>query len=242
MTKDNMKITVFGIGGVGGAIAAMLMKTYGDRVSLIARGKRREHLEQNGLTIHGDFTGEFTVMPAKVTDNPADLPVQDIVIVSVKNDAIRKAAEQIRPMVGENTVVLPVMNGVTGYKELRELLPCGIVLPSVIFIVSMAMENYSIVQKGRFFQVKSGNYPGDEKNRALAEEVCGILAETGISWSFSENVLTDIWKKFILNCAYNVVTARWACNVGAIKADPERMEDCRKLMDECAAVGRAQGG
>ena len=137
-------------------------------------------------------------------------------------------------MVGENTVVLPVMNGVTGYKELRELLPCGIVLPSVIFIVSMAMEDYSIVQKGRFFQVKSGNYPGDEKNRALAEEVCGILAETGISWSFSENVLTDIWKKFILNCAYNVVTARWACNVGAIKADPERM-------DECAAVGRAQG-
>ncbi|MBO5574426.1 MAG: 2-dehydropantoate 2-reductase [Clostridium sp.] len=241
MTKENAKIAVFGVGGVGGAIAAMMMKTYGDQVSLIARGKRKEHLEKNGLTIRGDFTGEFTVQPARVTDNPAELGIQDIVLVCVKNDALPKAAEQILPIVGEETVVLPVMNGVTGYRELRELLPRGIVMPSVIFIVSMAKEDYSIVQQGKFFQVTSGNYPGDEVHRGIAEETCRILGDTGISWRFSESVLTDIWTKFILNCAYNVVTARWACNVGQIKADPDKLADCRKLMEECAAVGRAQG-
>ncbi len=241
MDKDHVKIAVFGIGGVGGAVAAMVMKTFGDRVSLIARGKRKEHLEKNGLTIHGDFTGDFTVMPARVTDNPEELGVQDIVLVCVKHGALKKAAEQILPMVGDKTAVFPVMNGVTGYRELREMLPRGIVLPTVIYIVSMAMEDYSIVQKGKFFQVTSGSYPGEEEYGELAREACSLLGETGISWRFSGTVLTEIWKKFILNCAYNVVTARWACNVGAIKADPQKLEDCRSLMTECAEVGRAQG-
>ena len=241
MDQAKKKITVFGIGGVGGAIGAMLAKTYGEQVSFIARGARKAHIEKEGLTIHGQFTGDFTVKPGAVTDNPAELGEQDIVLVCVKNDALSQAAQQIRPIVGEHTLVLPVMNGVTPYRQLRGELEKGIVLPSVIYIVSMSEKDFSITQKGKYMEVHTGVIPGDEAHAGDAEEVCRMFAASGIDWRFSENVLTDIWKKYVLNCAYNVSTARWGCTVGEIKADPKKMEDYRRLLAEARMVGIAQG-
>lgn len=241
MDQAKKKITVFGIGGVGGAIGAMLAKTYGEQVSFIARGARKAHIEKEGLTIHGQFTGDFTVKPGAVTDNPAELGEQDIVLVCVKNDALSQAAQQIRPIVGEKTLVLPVMNGVTPYRQLRGELGKGIVLPSVIYIVSMSEKDFSITQKGKYMEVHTGVIPGDEAHAADAEEVCRMFAASGIDWRYSENVLTDIWKKYVLNCAYNVSTARWGCTVGEIKADPKKMEDYRRLLAEARMVGIAQG-
>ncbi|MBQ7535956.1 MAG: 2-dehydropantoate 2-reductase [Stomatobaculum sp.] len=239
--KKDPKITVFGVGGVGGAIGAMLAKTYGDQVSFIARGARKEHLLQEGLTIRGDYTGSFTVKPGAVTDEPYELGEQDIVLVCVKNDALSAAAQKIRPIVGENTLVIPVMNGVTAYRRLRGELPKGIVLPSVIYIVSMSCPDFSIEQKGKFMEVHTGVIPGDEAHAKEAFEACRLFAASGINWQYSEEVLTDIWKKYVLNCAYNVVTARWGCNVGEIKADPAKTEDYRVLMEEAKNVGCAQG-
>ena len=66
------KITVVGIGGVGGLLSGVLIRQYGDDVSLIARGPRAEHLRTNGLTLHSDAYGEFTVKPAGVTDDLAE--------------------------------------------------------------------------------------------------------------------------------------------------------------------------
>ena len=241
MFQNTAKVTVVGVGGVGGAVSAMLIKRYGDQVSLVARGKRKERLEKDGLTIQGDFTGSFTVKPARVCEDPAELGVQDVVLVCVKNDAIPKVAKQILPIVGENTLVLPVMNGVTAYRKLREALPKGIVLPSVIYIVSMSAPDFSIIQKGKYMQVKTGVQPGDEAHAELAAQAVKFFQETGIDWSYSENVLADIWKKYILNCAYNVSTARWGCTIGDIKSDEGRRAEYRALLEEAAAVAKAEG-
>ena len=237
----NWKTTVVGVGGVGGAVAAMLLRTYGPNVSLVARGGRKKSLLENGLTIRGDFTGSFTAETGAVTDDPAELGVQDLVLVCVKNDAIPKVAEQILPIVGDDTLVIPVMNGVTAYRKLADALPRGIVLPGLIYIVSMAEPDYSIVQKGKYMTIKTGVRPGDEKYAARAEEAAAYLAASGIDCSYSENVLTDIWKKYILNCAYNVVTARWDCNIGEIKADPVKLSDYRRLIEEAILVAKAEG-
>ena len=84
------KIMVVGIGGVGGVLAANLVKKYGADVSLVARGKRKEALQQNGLTLHSDLYGEFTVRPACVEQDPAACGVQDLILICVKNDALAK--------------------------------------------------------------------------------------------------------------------------------------------------------
>lgn len=235
------KITVVGIGGVGGLLSGVLIRQYGDRVSLIARGSRAEHLRTHGLTLHSEAYGEFTVKPAVVTDDPAGLPVQDLVLVCVKNDALEAAAQQIMPIVGPDTVVLPVMNGVTAAKKLRSILPTGTVLGCVIYTVSGAGRDFSITQQGKFTELSIGSQVFDAAEQAKAEETAALFMDAGIQCKAVEDVSVAIWTKYVLNCAYNVATARWGCTIGGIKADESRVEDSRALLTESWKVGVASG-
>ena len=238
---NQKKITIVGIGGVGGLLAGVLIRKYGNNVSLIARGKRAEHLRTHGLTLHSDAYGEFTVNPATVTDDPTVLPVQDLVLVCVKNDALEAAAQQIMPIVGPDTVVLPVMNGVTAAKKLRSILPAGTVPGCVIYTVSGAGQDFSITQQGKFTELSIGSQVFDTAEQATAEETAALFMEAGIQCKAVEDVNAAIWTKYVLNCAYNVATARWGCTIGGIKADENRVEDCRALLTESWKVGIASG-
>ena len=235
------KITVVGIGGVGGLLAGVLIRHYGDSVSLIARGARAEHLRTEGLTLHSDAYGEFTVKPATITADPGELPVQDLVLVCVKNDTLESVAQQILPIVGPDTVVLPVMNGVTAAKKLLKILPVGTVPGCVIYTVSGAGRDFSIIQQGKFTELTVGAQVADPAQQAKAEEVAAIFMDAGIQCKAVEDVAVAIWTKYVLNCAYNVATARWGCTIGGIKAHEERMADCLALLTESWKVGVASG-
>lgn len=241
MSHSPWNIAVVGIGGVGGLLSGALVRHYGDHISLVARGDRVRHLRQAGLTVHSEVYGEFTVHPATVAETPAELAVQDLILVCVKNGALPSVARQILPMVGPETVVLPVMNGVTAADVLRGTLPVGTVLGSVIYTVSGAGADYSITQQGKFTTLYVGGAPGDEAQAALAAQVADTLSAAGIDCQTAQDVRSDIWSKYVLNCAFNVATARWGCPIGGIKADPERMEDCCCLLTEAWSLGRAAG-
>lgn len=238
---NQKKIAIIGIGGVGGLLAGVLIRKYGANVSLIARGKRAEHLRTHGLTLHSDAYGDFTINPAAVTDDPAVLPVQDLVLVCVKNDALEAAAQQIMPIVGPDTVVLPVMNGVTAAKKLRSILPTGTVLGCVIYTVSGAGQDFSITQQGKFTELSIGSQVFDTTEQDTADKTAALFMEAGIQCKAVEDVNAAIWTKYVLNCAYNVATARWGCTIGGIKADENRVEDCRALLTESWKVGIASG-
>ena len=229
------KIMIVGVGGVGGLLAAQLVKAYGPAVTLVARGARRESLEKNGLTMHGDLYGEYTVRPAAVVEDPADLPVQDVVFICVKNGGLAKVCAQIAPVVGAETVVVPVMNGVSAGEVIREELGRGRLVESVIYTVSSAEKDYSIRQKGNFTYLNIGG------EAEAAEKVNALLNGAGVDCKVCEDVQAAIWRKYVLNCAYNVATARWGNTVGQLKADPQKKADCRALMEEAAAVAAAKG-
>lgn len=235
----NLKITIMGVGGIGGLLGGALIRRYGDAVSLIARGAREEHIRQKGLTLHSEVYGDFTVMPGRVTADPSGLPVQDIILICVKNGGLKKAAEQLRPIIGPDTIVLPVMNGVTAGSVLRDCLgPCHI-QESVIYTVSSAEEDFSITQKGNYTflyvgAVRPEDLPG-------AEFCVRLLKDAGIDCRFSGDIRTSVWTKYLMNCAYNVVTARWNIPFGKIRADKKLMEDYRLLMEEARKIGLAEG-
>ena len=201
------KITVLGVGGVGGLLAGQLIRQYGDAVSLVARGGRGEHLRRQGLTIHSDLYGEYTVQPAAVAEDPAELGVQDLILVSVKYAQLETAAAQLAPIVGPDTLVLPVMNGVHTAAKLGRLLGKGRMLQSVIYVVSSAGEDYSITQYGDYTTIYLGE--GERAGEADAKAVCEALKAADIDCRFAPDVQAAIWSKYVLNCAYNVVTARW---------------------------------
>lgn len=239
--QENWKLTVVGIGGIGGLLSGPLVRQYGDHITLVARGRRGEALRSKGLTLHSEMYGEFTVQPAAVVETPEALPVQDVVLVCVKNGQLPQVARQIAPIVGPETIVLTVMNGVTAGTNLRRALGKGIVLESVIYTVSSAGADYSITQLGNFTHLFTGAAPGDEAGEKAARVLHDLFAGAGIDCRVAADVDAAIWTKFVLNCAYNVATARWSCNIGAIKADEKRMADCRALMAEARAVGVARG-
>lgn len=230
------KIMIVGVGGVGGLLAAQLVKEYGPAVSLVARGARKESLKENGLTMHGDLYGEYTVQPAAVVEDPAELPVQNVVLICVKNGGLEKVCAQIAPVVGPDTIVMPVMNGVSAGEVIREKLGKGKLLESVIYTVSSANADFSIRQKGSFTYLNIG---GEDK--AAAEKVSKLLNGAGVECKVSEDVQAAIWRKYVLNCAYNVATARWANNIGQLKADAKKRQDCHDLMAEATAVAAAKG-
>jgi len=239
--NDNFTLAIVGAGGIGGLLAGPLIRKYGSQISLVARGPRGEALRERGLTLHSDLYGEFTVRPATVAETPDELGVQDFILVCVKNGSLPEVSSQLVPIVGPDTTVMTVMNGVTAGGVLRDALDQGQVLESVIYTVASAGRDYSITQQGNFTQLFTGAEPEDEEGLASAASLVEILSAAGIEAKVSPNLQTSIWSKFVLNCAYNVATARWGCTIGSIKSHPYRMKDCRLLMEEAMAVGRAKG-
>lgn len=237
--ETNLKITVMGAGGIGGLLGGALIRRYGDAVSLIARGARGEHLRREGLTLRSEVYGNFTVRPGLVTADPSELPVQDVILVCVKNGSLEQAAEQLKPIAGPDTIVLPVMNGVTAGKILRErLAPCH-VPECVIYTVSSAEEDFSIVQKGGYTFLYLGAVSAEDGPGA--ERCISLLKGAGIDCRPAEDIRTAVWTKYLMNCAYNVVTARWDIPFGKIRADAKLMEDYRRLMEEARQAGLAEG-
>ena len=239
MNTSDMKITVMGLGGIGGLLSGPLLRHFGGQVSLIARGPRAVQLREKGLVLHSDVYGEFTVRPRCVTDDPSQLPVQDVVLVCVKNNGLEQAARQLKPIVGPDTLVLPVANGVSAGSNLRRWLGCGHVLDSVIYTVASVEPDFSIRQKGNFTTLYMGAVRNEDQTGAAV--LCDVLKEADIDCRLVPDVPVAIWKKYVLNCASNVITARWGVNIGQVKADPKLAQDYYTLMEEAWHVGRAHG-
>ena len=119
--------------------------------------------------------------------------------------------------------------------------PAGSRPGCVIYTVSGAGRDFSITQQGKFTELTVGAQTADPVQQAKAEETAAIFMEAGIQCKAVEDVAAAIWTKYVLNCAYNVATARWGCPIGGIKADESRMEDCRALLTESWQVGVAAG-
>ena len=230
----DFRMTIVGVGGVGGILAGPLLRKYPDSVSLVARGGRGEHLRTKGLTLCSDLYGTFTVQAETVVEAASELPVQDYVLVCVKNDALAKVIEQIRPIVDAHTVVVPVMNGVTAAEFLKTGLPQGKVAGSVIYTVSSAGADYAITQTGKFTHLFL-----DETVEG-ARELSTLLVDAGIDCRLTGDIKTAMWSKYVFNCAYNTMTAAQATDAGHLKEEPLR-GDFEAILAEAGAVGRAYG-
>ncbi|MCH3913959.1 MAG: 2-dehydropantoate 2-reductase [Acidaminococcaceae bacterium] len=228
-----MKIMVVGLGGVGGYIASILCSQHEKEVTLIARKKRKDAMLNNGLVLHSDFFGEHVYHP-RVTDNPAAEGIQDVIFVCVKNYSLETALTSIVPCVGPKTIVVYIMNGVDHDKIAYKVFPQGRVVDVAIYIVSAFKEDYSIRQYGQFARVFVGS-----EDKEAAKLVYDLLHVEGLSCHLSEDIKVDIWKKFILNCGYNVITAYYVSTIGEAFAQPQGKAEFKGLVEEACAVAKA---
>ena len=236
---QDKKIAVAGIGGVGGYLAGMLGRVWPD-LTLIARGKRLETLRGKGLVLHSDYKGEIAVKTGNVM--PADeMGEQDVIFVCVKNYSLEQVCEGIKDSVTENTIIVPVMNGVDPGERIRRILDKGTVVDSLIYIVSFISEDGSVIQQGDFASLRIGIQNPDEKGRKAVQTVSEILSLADIDHKVSSDIQAEIWKKYILNCAYNVETAFYDRTIGQLREDPVTAAQYEALVQEAGQVAKAKG-
>lgn len=239
MKTEDKKIAVIGIGGVGGYVAGMLAKAY-PHVTMVARGARGESIRENGLVLHSDYKGEIVAKPERVA-SVREMGQQDYIFICVKNYSLEDVCENIRDMVTDDTVIIPVMNGVDPGEKIRSLIGRGTVVDSLIYTVAFANADFSISQQDTFTWLCIGIKNADQGQKEKVAQVAEILKGADIDYKDDGDIEVEIWRKYILNCAFNVMTAFYDNTIGELRRDPVKAQQYETLVWEAASVGRAKG-
>jgi 2-dehydropantoate 2-reductase len=232
-----MRIAVVGAGGVGGGFGAALAKAGAD-VSFIARGAHLAAMKSAGLKVLGP-RGDIHVTPTQATENPAEVGPVDIVLFCVKLWDVESAGERIKPLLGKDTAVIPLQNGIDAHDRLIPILGAGAVMCGVAQISASITAPGIITQVGTFMRMVFGELDGRKSKRG--EDFLALCTKAGFEGVLSENILTDLWMKFILLASNAGMMSLARQPIGALRDDPDMLPIFRAAYREVADVGRATG-
>ncbi|HLE03336.1 MAG TPA: 2-dehydropantoate 2-reductase [Anaerolineales bacterium] len=231
-----MRTAIFGAGGVGGYFGGLLAQA-GHEVSFIARGEHLRALQEAGLRVNS-VNGDFTIRPARATDTPAEIGPVDYVVVAVKQYSLREAAPQIRPLVGPETTVVPLLNGVDAHQPLIEAVGAGPVVGGLCSLVSLVEAPGVIRQESKLRRVVVGEL--DRRKSDRVERLVRAWAAAGAEAIHAEDILVALWTKFVFIASFGGVTSLTRCNAGELLASRETRELFVEAMREVEAVARAR--
>jgi 2-dehydropantoate 2-reductase len=230
-----MRIGVMGSGGVGGYFGGLLARA-GRDVTFIARGAHLEAMRSRGLQVKS-VVGEFQV-GVQATDDPAAVGAVDLILFCVKGYDTERAALQMRPMVGQETCIVCLQNGVDNEDKLDAILGPGQVLGGVVHILSTVSAPGVISQTSGPRTLKFGEMDGRITPRT--ERILEVLKGAGILATLSPQIQVDLWEKFLFICAHGGTTALTRLTLGEILACSETASLYQGVMEEVAAVARAK--
>ncbi|HET9470520.1 MAG TPA: 2-dehydropantoate 2-reductase, partial [Usitatibacter sp.] len=233
-----MKIAMMGSGGVGGFFGGRLAKA-GYDVTFVARGAHLEAMRANGLTIENEAQGNLHVPGVKATGDPASIGPVDLVILSVKLWDTDAAARAIAPIVGPETAVLSLQNGVIKDDILRGHFGAARVMGGVCYVATHISRPGVIHQTGTMQRAIVGEHDGRASDRARA--LHEALAASGVKAELSADVRRAIWEKYVFLVGLSASTTSMRTTLGPIRSNPRTRAFLHDLMRETVAVGRALG-
>lgn len=231
-----MRIAVFGAGGAGGYFGARLSRS-GEDVVFIARGKHLEAIRSNGLRVDAP-EGEFVVHPAQATDRPEEIGPVDVVLFGVKAWQVPEAAEELRPLIGPGTFVVPLQNGVEAPAQLAAALGTAHVLGGLCGTLSWLAGPGRIRSIGAVHFVKFGEL--DNRPSPRAERLRQAFDRAGVNVEIPSDIERALWEKFLFVVSLGGVGAVTRAPVGILRSVPETRRMLERCMHEILAVGRAR--
>ena len=232
-----MRIAVFGTGGVGGYFGGRLAQA-GMDVTFIARGRHLQAIRKHGLRVDS-IKGDFTIHPAIATDDPAMVGEADVVLCCVKSWQISEAAMAMRPMIGPNTIVVPIQNGVEAPAILSDVLGAEKVLGGLCRIISMTHEPGHIRHVGADPYITFGELDNQQTERT--KRLYRAFTEaTGLTVEISTDIHAALWKKFILIAPWSGVGAVTRAPVGVFRRLPETRQMLLQSMKEVFNIAIAR--
>ena len=236
------KIVIVGLGGVGGYYGGMLAKKYTNNPTIdiyfVARGAHLKKVQEKGLTLITE-TGTFQIYPTLATDNVAEIGIVDYIIMTPKSYDLESTVDQIRPMVGANTVILPLLNGIDNSSRIRALLPETEVWQGCCYIVARLNEPGIVESSGNVHRLQFGYELKKTNERLLQFENC--LKDAGIEAFYHEDIMHIIWTKFFFISSTASLTSYFDVSFGALLTDKVRKSTLINLLEELLLVANAEG-
>jgi 2-dehydropantoate 2-reductase len=218
-----MKITIIGTGGVGGYFGGRMVRA-GNDVTFIARGQHLKAIQTTGLTVKS-ILGDFKLDKVKSTDKISDVSEADLIILAVKAWQVKDVATELRPIIKESAMVLPLQNGVLAIDELKDKIEGKHILGGLCRIMSK-IESPGIIDH---FGIEPAIIFGETDNTVSerVQQVNDMLNRSGINSMISEDIDSDLWKKFIPICVSGLLAVT-KTTYGELR----EIKETRKMMVE----------
>jgi len=178
-------------------------------------------------------------VPTQATDNPAEIGKVDFVLFCVKLWDVESAGAHIKPLIGPNTAVIPLQNGVDAAERLIPILGDNAVMGGVAQISASIIGPGLINQVGTFMRMIFGELDGRRSQRG--EDLLALCLKAGFDATLSDQILTDLWMKFILLASNASIMALARQPIGKVRDDPDMRPIFTAAYQETFNVGRARG-
>ena len=243
MTLDN--IWVYGVGGVGGyfggklALANLKRGPSPRKIFFIARGRHLEEIKKKGLTLNTSKQMGIICKPERATENVDELPPPDLCLICVKSYDLDRVVGKLTEKIKDETVVIPLLNGVDIYERVRSILRRGVVLPACVYVGTHIEEPGVVTQRGGDGTILCGADP--EVPGLDYTPVIEFFHEAGVSFEWRDDPYRAIWEKYIFIASFSLVTALFRKTLGEVFRDQALRELVRGIMSEIASLARRKG-
>jgi len=224
--------------GAVGAYFGARMADAGHDVFFIARGAHLDAIKKNGLKVDSAL-GNTVIKNANVTDDPKTVGPVDIVLFAVKLWDTEKAAEQTRPLIGPDTRVISLQNGIDSYDRIAPIIGKEHAVGGATYLATVIAAPGVISHTSPFAKIVCGRMDG--KDDAQLSAFADAAKKANIDIAVTREMPRELWQKFIFLSTLASTTAGTRQPIGAIMADPDMKSLFRKLMEETRAVGEARG-
>jgi 2-dehydropantoate 2-reductase len=226
-------VAILGAGAMGGVYASRFLQAPGFTVSVLARGDRYERLEREGWVVNGTFFSIPVVHPDEASA-PAEL-----IIVALKHHHLPSAVHDLKNLVGPETTILSVMNGLDSEQTLGSIYGMDKVLYTIAIGIDAVREGNQITfsRPGKLYFGEASNTPISPR----VHRVEAILDRAGIAHETPPDMIRMLWWKFMINVGVNQASAVMQAPYGAFQSIPQAQALSEALMREVLALARAEG-
>lgn len=237
-------ICIYGTGGVGGFFGGQMaynLKKLQDeslKISFIARGEHLRKIQEDGLILKIPKKN-ITAHPNIAVDNFKELEAPDLVLISVKGYDLDEALDEISKNINEDTIMLPLLNGVDIYHRIREKTSKGIILPACVYVGTHIEKPGVVTQSGGDGKIIFGQDP--EFPDYLANSVVNLFDQLNINYQYQENALPAIWEKYIFIASFGLVSAAYNKTLGEIMENNELKDSVKIIMKEIVDIAEFEG-
>jgi len=232
MNSDTLKIGILGIGGIGGFVGAPLAKKYKDsstKIIFICRGETKKVIQNEGLLFESKGISE-TIFPDLVSDNPAEIGILDVLILTSKSYSINNILATYKDCVNEKTIIITLQNVVNAKEIIREtLLEVGQIMEGCIYVASNVKKPGHVQHLGGPGKI----FIGGKENKALIP----LLVEGGLDITYVASISEILWKKYLFVAPVAAITSAYKVTFGQLLEDQNLMQILGNMMIEIQSLG-----